>query len=496
MTKYLLASGQSNMVGRGTGGSFDISPLVKVWNNLNDINGTGSLGTAFVTPSLAANPFVGGCNNMAVQAADDIARALNEDVRLIIVADGGQPIEEWYSGGSAKPMLTRIMLVLAASGVSRIDGFLWHQGEGDGNTPYATYESRFNAILRTIRDAGYISDTTPVVIGETSVGHAVNATLSQLDASSARIGLAHIANLPTQDGTHFTGASLVLAGAQYAAVYRALTPALISFDGIRFEAGRIEIGKNGRRVATTNGTLVNMLTTNTTISGRTLDYPDVTKDWLYQWVHSESHDPVNERWAKSNTGTSYISAVPQKFATNDVLMAMPAGADFFAGRLRLRRTLAPADIWIDETLDVLPIENQWIPFMGAVSVLLEAGQGFKRMLHVFVNGSNVLIRREQSVSVAPAGIGAFTIQNDPFAKEAGTYEVGAAAGIPVKRRATASTNRPSSASSGGADLPTGATATPLQDRRYGHSADVPVNDNSNYRSVYSIDFVLRAGRRS
>jgi hypothetical protein len=175
----------------------------------------------------------------------------------------------------------------------------------------------------------------------------------------------------------------------------------------------------------------------------------------------------------------------------------PAGADFFCGLVRLTRVSAPSHQWMDrESLEVLPIQNQWIPFFGAVSMLLETGQGFKRMLHVCVDGSNIVLKKQQSVSVAPGGWGTFSIINEPFEKQGGTWENIGTRGLPIHEIELKETNRPSSAGSGGSDLPSGATDSPLQNHRLGHNDPASTVDPTNYRSSYQVDIRLRIGRRS
>ena len=128
MTKYFLASGQSNMVGRGAGGASTFSSLLKVWNNENDLTDLTALGNAWVSPNLSQDPFVGGKNNLAVHAANQIALTTGEQVRLIIVAKGNTSIGQWFSASIRQPMLYRISAVLAAANVTAVNGFWWHQG--------------------------------------------------------------------------------------------------------------------------------------------------------------------------------------------------------------------------------------------------------------------------------------------------------------------------------------------------------------------------------
>lgn len=216
MVRYYLLSGQSNARGRAPGGDFTISPLVKVWNNRNDISDLTNLGTAWVTPDRNANPFVSSWNNFAVHAANQIALATGDEVRLVIVAKGGLNIGNWYMASTRQAMLLRMVAVLDAAGVTAVDGFWWHQGEGDNSTATSTYLGRWNAIKTALTNDGYMTASTPVVMGEATASHTgTNATLAACLDSRTR--LAPIKNFDDiGDGTHFSGVELVRIGLVYA----------------------------------------------------------------------------------------------------------------------------------------------------------------------------------------------------------------------------------------------------------------------------------------
>lgn len=222
MTIYIAGSGQSNAEGRGTGGSFDISPLVKVWNNYNGVSDLTHLGTAWIDPVRGQHPLdvtvVGGGNNMLLQAANKIALATGEDVRLVLVTKGGIDIGQWYSASTIQPMLARLLAVLSAVGVGMLDGFFWHQGESDDASSLSSYQGRWNAVLREIGNAGHIGATTPIVMGECSVSHKGSNSLI-VECATGPVLRAPISKFPTSEGTHFTGDALVGAGAIYAALF-------------------------------------------------------------------------------------------------------------------------------------------------------------------------------------------------------------------------------------------------------------------------------------
>lgn len=209
--KTILLSGQSNAIGRGEGGSFAIDPRVTVFNNENDRNDLLNLGTAFVTPIRSNRPFVNSRNNLGIHAASYLAKLLDEDVQLIIVAQGNTPISQWSSTG---PMYARVKSVLAAAGVSSVDAFMWHQGEA--NSTDTAYSSKFATLLSNLEADGIISDTTPVVVGEIAVKYnpQLNEKLNAM--ATGRIKCANISTFGTIDEIHFTGGATVRVGWEYA----------------------------------------------------------------------------------------------------------------------------------------------------------------------------------------------------------------------------------------------------------------------------------------
>jgi hypothetical protein len=211
--KTILCMGQSNAIGRGAGG-VSATTNVTVWDNENDRTDTTNLGAAFVTPSLAASPFVGGKNNKFLHAANYLARELGEAVRLIIVATGSQPITAWCDAAGTKgAMWARTVAVLAAAGVS-VDAVLWHQGESDAAAS-GTYAAKFTKLVAELQGANVITSSTPVgVCGLAAQYSSMNSVLAGLTAG--RILHVPLWMCQTFDGEHFTGAWLVRAGWQIA----------------------------------------------------------------------------------------------------------------------------------------------------------------------------------------------------------------------------------------------------------------------------------------
>ncbi len=214
--KTILAMGQSNAQGWTTGGTWNISPRVTVWNNeANTNSSTTGLGTAFVTPTFGQDPFREDRNNMFAHAASALADALGEDIRLILVAMGSQNLNQWTNGSGVRgDMYARMQAILGEAGVTSVDALMWHQGEADQTTP-ETYKARWALFLGNMETDGYINPATPIVMGTlASRFTTMNPVLSTM--GDARTAIAFLSDLPTTDTTHFSGQSLVMAGRRYA----------------------------------------------------------------------------------------------------------------------------------------------------------------------------------------------------------------------------------------------------------------------------------------
>ena len=214
---YVLATGQSNTYGQGAGGAWDISPLVKVWNNANNLFDLSNIGTAWVKPTFGQRPFRDNCNNQSIQAANYLARLTGREVRLIMTAYDGQSINKWHDGSVVGPMYTRTKAILDAAGVSCIDWFLWNQGSADENTQIGTYPARWAALIGQFAADGFLTEGSPLVTNETAHAPQINKVLQSIADADPRCEMAKIGHLPTNEGVHFTGPSLVRAG--WEAVY-------------------------------------------------------------------------------------------------------------------------------------------------------------------------------------------------------------------------------------------------------------------------------------
>lgn len=223
----VLVGGQSNALGRATDGpGFDMaSARVKVWNNINPL---GANGTAFVTAlaAQAAGVFdFTDRNNFGVWFADRLARTRSQDVNLVTVARGNSAIALWSPSEVTYPMLSETTAVWAASGLAAADIFLWHQGEANTGTSYASYSASFLAIVANLKAAGVLSNNTIIILGGLSEDNSArinfnNDVLKVIANNNAQIWYAPSDGLVSFDGTHFDGPSLyTLGAARYFAAY-------------------------------------------------------------------------------------------------------------------------------------------------------------------------------------------------------------------------------------------------------------------------------------
>lgn len=182
-TKYrILGSGQSNMLGRGTSGpSYSlINPKVKIWNNTAAIG--GSVGSAYVAPTLNTAPFetTGSYNNLLPWVGERIYENLLCDVELSLVAQTGTAIDDWVlSGVATRPLFDRISAVWTAQGAIAYDAFVWYQGESDGLAALSasTYKSRLLELIAALKANGILAGNAPIML----CGLATNTSYTAID---------------------------------------------------------------------------------------------------------------------------------------------------------------------------------------------------------------------------------------------------------------------------------------------------------------------------
>lgn len=216
----VLASGQSNMSGRGTNGPLfsTCDSRVTVWNNTNEL---GANGSAFVAPPAETNaPWdSSGGNNLALWFCDRAAKELQETVKLVLVAVGATAISGWHPT-SPGAVYSEIDAVMTASSLGAADVFLWHQGESDVGSE-GSYAAAFATFIAALRSDGFLGASAPVIIGgldSDSSYDTMNTTLAGI-ADDETTYFTSLEDLPSST-PHFTGPALHTIGQRYWAEYR------------------------------------------------------------------------------------------------------------------------------------------------------------------------------------------------------------------------------------------------------------------------------------
>jgi len=140
----LIASGQSNAVGKGVGGNDTISNLVKVWDTTVE---------GFVQAENGVEPFEVGKNSSTLQMANELALLYGLEVMIVLNVQGGLPIRFWTNPANGlaiptepvggvdmwSPLLEDVQDALNALGASDVSAMLWTQGESDNSNPLDDY---------------------------------------------------------------------------------------------------------------------------------------------------------------------------------------------------------------------------------------------------------------------------------------------------------------------------------------------------------------------
>lgn len=254
-------------------------------------------------------------------------------------------------------------------------------------------------------------------------------------------------------------------------------------------AGQIRIEAGTRTVATSEGLLIGLLPQLSGIdTSINVAFPDFSKAWLYDWRWISNYNFLNEKYGWVSSGQTSLTVLPQEFEQTQIIAAVPSGADYFKGHIRINRPSAPSHAWGGQPLNVLPPGDVWIPLTG--SVLLEAEVNMSRLLSIYISNGNLVAQRKQTVGPAPGGYGQFGSTPFPFQAtgSGGNWFPLGGAGLPVLGGSFVS----SSGTSGGTFPPT----TQLNQHKWNGSSPASTSDPTNYGSTYFIEIIGQFGRRS
>lgn len=230
--------------------------------------------------------------------------------------------------------------------------------------------------------------------------------------------------------------------------------------------------------------------------------PDVPKDrmFVHQWTISRVVDGSGTHYSHSGVGRCHVTATPQEYSSTTNLVAVPGGADIFVGQVRLQRTVNPTHNWIGSAIPKMVPENVWIS-LPTGSALLEAHLGFSRALSLYISGGNLVLHRQQSVSVAPGGYGTFG-NGEPasyssfgsFPASGGETVFNSLAGYPVYYGGDASPQYKTQVYTDDTDV-FGNPTVPQANRKTG-SNPPSTSDPTNFGATWRIDIRGQFGRRS
>lgn len=250
-------------------------------------------------------------------------------------------------------------------------------------------------------------------------------------------------------------------------------------DKFEADSGRVYVVDDDKVTFDTNLKSVNLMPSAAiSMTGYSMVFPDLVKRNGYYYDASSA--------SLTASCTSFITMILQEWGPGlagnipeVVLGTVPAGTDYLDVRVRLVRTDPPSNILTSPIL-VLPEENEWFYCLGG-SCPLETKSFFSRMFEVVISGSNVVLRKYQSVRDTTQTFWSGDQSSDITNHPSWTYGGGSSAnkGFLVSQRQ----NKPST---DGGNI----------NKNRGGSNQCSVADNTNYSSTYLVDFLITPGRRS
>ncbi|MFP6751547.1 MAG: sialate O-acetylesterase [Pirellulaceae bacterium] len=208
--RVILLIGQSNMAGRAALEDGDQKPIERVL--LLDEEGK------WIAATNPLNRFASDRKNLSMQRigpgfgfARHLASQLKEEkIGLVVNARGGSSINLWKPG---QTLYDHTILRIRASGIKKVDGVIWHQGESDAQDP--EYLEKLVALVSNLRrDLG--TPRTPFIAGEVFKDVPVNERMRGLPARLKNTAVVSARDLKVFDGVHFDRESQLILGQRYA----------------------------------------------------------------------------------------------------------------------------------------------------------------------------------------------------------------------------------------------------------------------------------------
>jgi len=208
--QIFLLIGQSNMAGRAPLEDGDQKP----------IQGVLMLGSdgSWMDATNPLNRFATDRKDLSMQRigpgfgfSRHLAEKLeDENIGLVVNARGGSSINLWKPG---EALYDHTILRIRASGIKKVDGVIWHQGESDAEDP--EYLEKLVALVSNLRrDLG--TRRTPFIAGEVFKDVPVNERMRGLPARLKNTAVVSARDLKVFDGVHFDRESQLILGQRYA----------------------------------------------------------------------------------------------------------------------------------------------------------------------------------------------------------------------------------------------------------------------------------------
>ncbi len=269
--------------------------------------------------------------------------------------------------------------------------------------------------------------------------------------------------------------------------------------GFKIDDNELKVLNDLRVVFSTEGSPVNLLPMLYSFTGQVLTFPDPPKDYVYGWRGRDDRgfNPAPDEpdsHAQTNSCRTWFTRTPQEYESSTTLMAAPAGADVFFGMVQFTQTTAPTHTWYGVTLIPMQKTGESIPWYG--SGMMEQALGLTRLMHLVVEGGNLVMVAQQSVGPAvggavhewgdyPAG-NIFSTAGD---NEGGNFVVGTTPGLIVWWSSASPYSK-----SGSRVINTDGNPADYIDKQRGQGDACSITDPTNYESVYSVDIAGYFGK--
>lgn len=181
----LFTTGQSNTVRRSANSNWFPSGRAFKWNNA--ISTPSSVGTAFEPLDPTGASIGEAIASVLAEAKPDA------EVYVVTCGKGGLAVGSWLPGGSPDLFAAgkaNVEAALTALGKTKIDRFIWWQGETGGEL--SSYQSDLTSVIARFRAESWMDADTPITIfGTTNAARGGDAKYDTINANLLAVAVAH-----------------------------------------------------------------------------------------------------------------------------------------------------------------------------------------------------------------------------------------------------------------------------------------------------------------